>query len=161
MFQLLEDEYDSLRSQFVTLENGKGNHRKFLPTVFTEYGAVMLSGILNSDRAIEVNVTIVKAFVELRRKLNTRPALEEWMGQLERKVDQIDQKYDRQSQKELLNTRYQNPRPENCHPPSSDLTSQTDRYLSHSKTHSVRFQRHWQNLWWKRPHHHYACVPKS
>ncbi|MEO5970154.1 MAG: ORF6N domain-containing protein [Bdellovibrionia bacterium] len=123
MFQLLEGEYDSLRSQNVTLENRetavksnslpfkdslrsqngtlksrKGKHRKFLPTVFTEYGAIMLSGILNSDRAIEINVAVVKAFVEFRRKLNTRPALEERMGQLEQKFDQIDQKYDQQSQ---------------------------------------------------------------
>jgi prefoldin subunit 5 len=116
MFQLLEEEYNFLRSQIVTLENqktslksntssledplrsqnviletGKGKHRKFLPTVYTEYGAVMLSGILNSDRAIEVNVAVIKAFVEFRRKFNARSPFEERMGHLEKKVDQIGQ----------------------------------------------------------------------
>jgi hypothetical protein len=91
MFQLLEDKYNSLRSQFVTLETGKGKHRKFLPTVYTESGAIMLSGVLNSDLAIEINVAVVKAFVEFRRKFNTRSPVEERIGQLEKKVDQIDQ----------------------------------------------------------------------
>jgi phage regulator Rha-like protein len=82
---------DSLRSQIVILESAKGKHRKFLPTVFTEAGALMLSSVLNSDRAIEINVAVVKAFVEFRRKFNARSPIEERMGQLEEKVNQIEQ----------------------------------------------------------------------
>jgi hypothetical protein len=56
MFQLTQSEHDSLRSQSVTLKKGRGQHRKFLPFVFTEQGVVMLSSVLNSDRAVEINI---------------------------------------------------------------------------------------------------------
>ncbi len=58
---------DSLRSQFVTLKSGRGQHRKYMPYAFTEHGVAMLSGILNSDRAINMNIAIMRAFVEIRR----------------------------------------------------------------------------------------------
>ena len=56
----------SLRSQIVILEK-RGKHRKYLPYAFTEQGIAMLSGILNSDRAIQMNIAIMRAFVEIRR----------------------------------------------------------------------------------------------
>jgi len=56
----------SLRSQIVTLKDDRGKHRKYLPYVFTEQGVAMLSSVLKSDRAIEVNVSIIRAFVKLR-----------------------------------------------------------------------------------------------
>lgn len=59
----------SLRSQFVTLKTGRGQHSKYLPYAFTEQGIAMLSGILNSDRAINMNIAIMRAFVEVRRVL--------------------------------------------------------------------------------------------
>jgi hypothetical protein len=90
-FRLNAEEHNSLRSQIVILDSAKGKHRKFLPTVFTEAGALMLSSVLNSDRAIEINVAVVKAFVEFRRKFNARSPIEERMGQLEEKVNQIEQ----------------------------------------------------------------------
>jgi hypothetical protein len=55
MYQLSAEEYESLRSHFATLKVGRGTHRKYLPYVFTEQGIAMLSSVLNSDRAIEVN----------------------------------------------------------------------------------------------------------
>jgi hypothetical protein len=73
MFQLTKEEsgnlkfqfgISSLRSQFATLK--RGQHRKYLPHAFTEYGVVMLSAVLNSYRAIQMNITIVRAFIELR-----------------------------------------------------------------------------------------------
>jgi hypothetical protein len=68
MFQLSDDEYNSLRSQIVTLENvGRGKYRKYLPFAFTEQGVAMLSGILNSDVAINVNIAIMRTFVMIRR----------------------------------------------------------------------------------------------
>ena len=65
MFQLTNDEWNSLRSQFVTSENNRGG-RRYVPYAFTEQGVSMLSSILNSERAIEVNINIIPAFVKLR-----------------------------------------------------------------------------------------------
>jgi hypothetical protein len=69
MFQLSAREWNSLRSQFETLKAGRGQHRKYLPLVFTEHGAIMAATILNSPRAIEVSVYVVRAFVLLRELL--------------------------------------------------------------------------------------------
>ncbi|MBI3311998.1 MAG: ORF6N domain-containing protein [Candidatus Omnitrophica bacterium] len=60
MFQLAPEEANSLRSQFATLKAGRGRHRKYLAYVFTEQGIAMLSSVLNSERAIQVNVTIMR-----------------------------------------------------------------------------------------------------
>jgi len=66
-FQLSENEYISLRSQIVTLEKGRGKHRKYLPYVFTEQGVAMLSAALRSDTAIKMSVQIINAFVKMRK----------------------------------------------------------------------------------------------
>jgi hypothetical protein len=68
-FQLTREEYESLRSQTVILKAGRGAHRKYLPCVFTEHGAVMAASILNSPKAIEMSVEVVRAFVRLRQIL--------------------------------------------------------------------------------------------
>jgi len=68
MFQLTENEYESLRSQIVTLkENGRGKHKKYMPFAFSEQGIAMLSGILNSEVAINVNIAIMRTFVMIRK----------------------------------------------------------------------------------------------
>lgn len=67
MFQLTKEEWDSLRFQIGILETGRGRYTKFLPHAFTEQGLAMLSGVLNSDIAINVNISIMRAFVSLRR----------------------------------------------------------------------------------------------
>lgn len=67
MFQLTKDEWDSLRFQFGILETGRGKYTKYLPHAFTEQGLAMLSGVLNSDIAIDVNISIMRAFVALRK----------------------------------------------------------------------------------------------
>ena len=68
MFELTKLEYDSLRPQIVTLKNlGRGQHTKFLPFAFTEQGIAMLSSVLNSEKAIEVNIAIIRAFVTFRQ----------------------------------------------------------------------------------------------
>jgi len=58
---------DPLRPQIATLKIGRGQHSKYLPYAFTEHGVAMLSGILNSDKAIQMNIAIVRAFIEMRR----------------------------------------------------------------------------------------------
>jgi len=86
MFQLNEKEYESLRFQFGTLNKGRGKHRKYLPYVFTEQGVAMLSGVLHSECAIQVNVAIMRTFVQLRRILESNNELVKKLEQIERKL---------------------------------------------------------------------------
>jgi phage regulator Rha-like protein len=68
MFELSKNEFDSLRSQIASLKNlARGEHRKYLPFAFTEQGVAMLASVLKSEKAIEVNIQIVRAFVTLRQ----------------------------------------------------------------------------------------------
>ena len=71
LLQITTVEWDSLRSQIVILETGRGKHRKFLPVAFTEHGAIMAATILNSPRAVEMSVYVVRAFVRMREELMT------------------------------------------------------------------------------------------
>ena len=90
MFQLSQEEYVdylALRSQFVILETGRGRHRKYMPYAFTEQGVAMLSSVLNSDRAIEVNIQIMRAFVRLREMIASNK-------ELAAKLEALEQKYD-------------------------------------------------------------------
>ena len=89
MIQLTEDEASSLRSQIVILKSGRGAHRKFLPYAFTEQGVSMLSSVLRSDRAIHVNIEIMRAFVRLRQMLASN-------AELSRKLSTLEKKYDNQ-----------------------------------------------------------------
>lgn len=70
-FQLKKEEYDSLRSQFVTSKEGRGG-RRYLPYVFTEQGIAMLSAVLRSDIAIQVSIRIMETFVEMRKYMANR-----------------------------------------------------------------------------------------
>ena len=76
-FQLTQEEYENLRSQFATLslEKGWGTHRKYLPYVFTEQGVSMLSAVLKSQTAIETSIKIIDTFVNMRRFLQNNAAL--------------------------------------------------------------------------------------
>ena len=85
MFQLSRSEYDSLRFQFGTLK--KGQHSKYLPRVFTEQGVAMLSSVLRSQRAIHVNIAIMRAFVNLRRMIASHKGLARRLNALEQKYD--------------------------------------------------------------------------
>lgn len=87
-FQLTEEEYQSLRSQIVTLnETGRGQHRKYLPYVYTEHGVSMLSPLLNSEIAIEVSIKIIRAFVQMKKFMNTNKDLFERVITIENKID--------------------------------------------------------------------------
>jgi hypothetical protein len=87
MFQLNEEEFDSLRSQSATLKKGMGRHRKYLPYAFTEQGVAMLSSVLNSEKAIEVNILIMRAFVKLREMIASNMDLAKRLDELEKKYD--------------------------------------------------------------------------
>jgi hypothetical protein len=89
MFQLTEDEYELLRSQNATSKSGSGG-RRYLPLAFTEQGVAMLSTVLNSERAIQVNIAIMRAFVKLREILSTHRDLAQKLEELERKYETHD-----------------------------------------------------------------------
>jgi hypothetical protein len=82
MFQLTKAEAESLRSQIATSNIGRGG-RRYEPYVFTEQGVAMLSGVLRSDRAIAVNIEIMRAFVELRRAAGSFQELQKRLDQME------------------------------------------------------------------------------
>jgi hypothetical protein len=90
MFQLTKEEYRSLRSQFGTLK--RGAHSKYPPMVFTEQGVAMLSSVLNSNRAIEVNITIMRAFVQLRKMIDSHAELALKLADLERHIKNHDER---------------------------------------------------------------------
>lgn len=94
-FQLNENEFESLRCQFVTLnENGRGRHRKYIPYVFTEQGIAMLSALLKSDIAVSVSVNIMKAFIEMRKFLMINGQIFERLTSVEHKLLEHDKKFD-------------------------------------------------------------------
>jgi hypothetical protein len=88
MFELAKEEFENWRSQFVTSNRDKMGLR-YRPMAFTEQGVAMLSSVLNSDRAIQVNILITRAFTQLRRMLSTHE-------ELKRKIESMEKKYDRQ-----------------------------------------------------------------
>ncbi len=102
MFQLSKEEFDNLRFQIETLEKerkplrlqnetskGRGGTR-YLPYAFTEQGVAMLSGILNSDKAINMNIAIMRAFVEVRKVLVMQADLKEQLKQIRERLGEHD-----------------------------------------------------------------------
>ena len=99
MFQLTRYEWDnlrlqietsnSLRLQIETLDKGRGKHTKYLPYAFTEQGLAMLSGILNSEKAISVNIAIMRAFVMIRQYALTYKELTDKLKEIEGKFTDV------------------------------------------------------------------------
>jgi hypothetical protein len=89
MFQLTRTEAESLRSQFATSKAGRGG-RRTSPYVFTEQGVAMLSTVLNSEQAIEVNIMIMRAFVKLRQMLESNEELNRKFAAVIRKLSTHD-----------------------------------------------------------------------
>lgn len=85
MFELTKGEYDSLRSQIGTLK--RGEHSKFLPYAFTEHGVLMLSSVLNSPKAIQVNIQIMRIFTRIRQMLTDNTELRLAIEKLEKKTE--------------------------------------------------------------------------
>lgn len=90
MFRLNNKEAGFLRSQIVTLDGaGRGRYTKYRSYAFTEHGVAMLSSILNSERAIQVNIQIMRVFSKIRHMLETHT-------KLKKKIEEMEQKYDGQ-----------------------------------------------------------------
>ncbi len=105
MFQLTENEYDDLRSQFVTSSSDYGG-RRYLPYAFTEHGVAMLSSVLNSERAVQMNIFIIRAFIKMRELLETNKDLALKVSEIEKRQDKQGEQLSTIDQvvKELLNT---------------------------------------------------------
>jgi len=88
MFQLARDEYNSLRCHFGTIK--KGSHSKYLPFAFTDYGILMLSSVLNSDRAVEMNIAIMRVFIHLKEIISNHKELANRLEQLEQRMERKD-----------------------------------------------------------------------
>jgi len=88
-FRLTEEEFDSLRSQSVISKGGKGG-RRYLPYAFTEQGVAMLSSVLSSARAIEVNIAIMRAFMRLRKMIASHDELARRLAELEERIEEHD-----------------------------------------------------------------------
>jgi hypothetical protein len=85
IFQLTDEEYFVLRSQFATSKAGSGG-RRYLPYVFTEYGAIMAANVLNSPSAVKMSVFVVRAFLHMRTVLSRSKDLARELAQLEKKL---------------------------------------------------------------------------
>jgi len=81
---------ESLRLQNETLKGGRGRHTKYMPYAFTEQGVAMLSGILNSDKAINMNIAIMRAFVEIRRIVLQQSDLKEQLREIKARLGEHD-----------------------------------------------------------------------
>ena len=113
MFELTKDEWESLRCNFSTLNGGRGQHPKYMPYAFTELGVSMLSSVLNSDLAIEVNINIMRAFVAVRQLLLNPPTdpvreLQSEVKELKEYIEEVFADYndindDTRTQLELIN----------------------------------------------------------
>jgi len=88
-FQLNSKEYESLRLQFATSNKRRGG-RRYLPYAFTEHGAIMAATVLNSERAVQMSVFVVRAFVRLREMLATNQQLASKIDELEQRLDTHD-----------------------------------------------------------------------
>ena len=91
MFQLTGEEFAALRSQIVT-SKGRGG-RRYPPYAFTEHGALMVASVLNSDRAVEVSVFVIRAFVRMRRMLADQRQFAIKLAELERKLSAHDKNF--------------------------------------------------------------------
>lgn len=88
MFRLTDGEFKDLILQNATSKKGRGGRRR-LPFAFTEHGAIMAANVLNSQRAVQASVQVVRAFIQLRRMLASN-------AELARKLDELEKKYDHQ-----------------------------------------------------------------
>ena len=106
-FQITDTEYISLRCQNGTLKNGRGEHQKYLPYVFTEYGITMLAGILKSELAIKMSLRIVDIFITMKNYINTSLIEQKYFNELTIKntedIKLLQESFDKLNTKESNN----------------------------------------------------------
>ena len=85
-FRLRHPEYAVLRSQIATLKTGRGQHRKYLPLVFTEHGALQAANIINSPQAAQMSIYVVRAFIRMRQEFVTSAVILKPLAGIDRKL---------------------------------------------------------------------------
>ena len=90
MFQASSAETEHLRSHFATSKSARGG-RRYQPYAFTEHGAIMAASVLNTPRAVEVSVYVVRAFIKLRETISTHKELARKFGELEKRMETQDE----------------------------------------------------------------------
>lgn len=93
MFRTTKEEFENLKSQFVTSSSGNYGGRRKLPYVFTEQGVAMLSSVLNSERAVEVNIAIMRTFVNMRKILLNNDEVNKKLTEIENKLGDHDEEF--------------------------------------------------------------------
>jgi hypothetical protein len=91
MFQISREEAERSRSQIVILKSGRGRNMKYLPYAFTEHGAIQAANVLNSQRAVEMGIFVVRAFIRLREFIASNEELAKKIEAIERKQETHDQ----------------------------------------------------------------------
>ncbi|MDA8528648.1 ORF6N domain-containing protein [Opitutaceae bacterium] len=89
-FELTQQEFASLRSHNVTLKTGRGTHRKYLPLVFTEHGALMAATVLKSDQAVQMSLYLIKAFVQMRDEMLASKTILKRLAEMDRRLLEHD-----------------------------------------------------------------------
>lgn len=113
MFELTKEEYDFLRCNFLTLKNGRGQHSKYLPYAFTQEGIAMLSGLLRTPIAIQVNINIMRAFFQMQQTLlaisDTNLQLEQIRSEIKQlRIDMDETLHDQNDINEMLSKEQNN-----------------------------------------------------
>lgn len=111
-FQLNEEEFKSLRCQFGTLKSGRGEHRKYLPYVFTEYGITMLSGILKSEIAVKMSLKIVNTFIMMHKYISNSLTEQQYFNSMllrhDDEIKLLQESFEKLEERKLTNKIYFN-----------------------------------------------------
>ena len=140
MFQLSLEEYQSLRSQIVTLKkSGRGQHSKYLPFAFTEHGVAMLASVLKSEKARKMNIAIIRAFIALRKQAIQNKELIEILNQLRNKVDTHDEQFN-----QIYET-LENMLDEQVDKRKKNLSGKTEKELDLKNNYNEYFNKKWKH----------------
>ena len=111
-FQLNQKEYNYLRCQIGTLKSGRGEHRKYLPYVFTEYGITMLAGILKSDVAVKMSLKIVDTFISMRKYISHSLSEQQYFNSMllrhDNEIKLLQESFEKLEEKKIKNEIYFN-----------------------------------------------------
>lgn len=111
-FKLSNEEYDFLRCQNVTLKNSRGEHKKYLPYVFTEYGITMLAGVLKSEVAVKMSLKIVNTFISMRNYISNNVfklnSMYELLIEHDKDIKLLQKSFDQLEEKKIKNEIYFN-----------------------------------------------------
>ncbi len=109
-FQLTDAEYASLRCKNFTLKKGRGEHRKYLPYVFTEHGITMLAGMLKSEVAVKMSLKIVDAFVAMRKYISTNLIEQKYINEMvledNKRINTLEKTFSKFEEKRRVNEIY-------------------------------------------------------